>query len=225
MFIVNFVVYLHLKTIYYIKIMKKFIGNIVVNAEDMKVEKCYKKCLSLTEIDNDVPTLIVGLQNAKDNIVEFNILVKTYEDNKIWWTFSRNERRIDYVNDLKAFYECCIHNIIDKLEYKFINTNELSISDIKTLIKKLNNSSKKIYYNDNNKFVFVYDIEDTKKIYGISLNTCAFFGVSREKIKRLFASSKNCHEILNFYSIPKEVKKIINFEIPYELMLYNIFYD
>ena len=103
--------------------MKKFIGNIVVNAEDMKVEKCYKKCLSLTEIDNDVPTLIVGLQNAKDNIVGFNILVKTYENNKIWWTFNRNERRIDYVNDLKAFYECCIHNIIDKLEYKFINTN------------------------------------------------------------------------------------------------------
>lgn len=225
MFIRNFVVYLHLKTIYYIKIMKKFIGNIVVNAEDMKVEKCYKKCMSLTEIDKDVPTLIIGLQNAKNNIVGFNILVKTYEDKKIWWTFNRNERRIDYVNDLKAFYECCIHNIIDKLEYKFINTNELSISDIKTLIKKLNNSSKKIYYIDNNKFVFVYDIEDTKKIYGISLNTCAFFGVSGEKIKRLFVLAKNCHEISNFYSIPKEVKKIINFEIPYELMLYDIFCD
>ena len=225
MFIRNFVVYLHLKTIYYIKIMKKFIGNIVVNAEDMKVEKCYKKCMSLTEIDKDVPTLIIGLQNAKNNIVGFNILVKTYEDKKIWWTFNRNERRIDYVNDLKAFYECCIHNIIDKLEYKFINTNELSISDIKTLIKKLNNNSKKIYYIDNNKFVFVYDIEGTKKIYGISLNTCAFFGVSREKIKRLFVLAKNCHEISNFYSIPKEVKKIINFEIPYELMLYDIFCD
>ena len=225
MFIRIFVVYLHLKTIYYIKNMKKYIGNIVVNAEDMKVEKCYKKCMSLTEIDKDVPTLIIGLQNAKNNIVGFNILVKTYEDNKIWWTFNRNERRIDYVNDLKAFYECCIHNIIDKLEYKFINTNELSISDIKTLIKKLNNNSKKIYYNDNNKFVFVYDIEDTKKIYGISLNTCAFFGVSREKIKRLFASAKNCYKISNFYSIPKEVKKIINFEIPYELMLYDIFCD
>ena len=61
--------------------MKKYIGNIVAN-QKYKVDSCFKKCQTLSEIDETLPTLIIGLQNAKNSIKDFKILVKKYTGQK-----------------------------------------------------------------------------------------------------------------------------------------------
>ena len=47
--------------------MKK-IGNVIVSSPNYKVEDCYNKFLSLSNVDNDLPTMIIGLENAKKYI-------------------------------------------------------------------------------------------------------------------------------------------------------------
>lgn len=39
--------------------MKK-IGNVIVSSPNYKVEDCYNKFLSLSNVDNDLPTMIIG---------------------------------------------------------------------------------------------------------------------------------------------------------------------
>ena len=71
--------------------------------------------------------------------------------------------------------------------------------------------------------VFIYDIEKTKNIYGISLNTCAFYGISKEKILKMIVNNQNNVQIKNFYKIPNNVRRIVNDEIPNELFLLEYF--
>ena len=202
--------------------MKK-IGNIIVSSPNSKVDDCYNKFLSLSNIDNNLPTMIIGLKNAKQNIENFSIFKKEYRNNMLWWTFSETEKRSDYDKDMQNFYEVCINNIINNIKYYNININELTYSKIKKLIKYIKNNNKKIYYIDNNKFVFIYDIEKTKNIYGISLNTCAFYGISKEKILKLIVSNSKNEQKKNFYEIPNKVRRIVNDQIPNEMFLLEYF--
>ena len=202
--------------------MKK-IGNIIVSSPNSKVDDCYNKFLSLSNIDNNLPTMIIGLKNAKQNIENFSIFKQEYRNKMLWWTFSKTEKRSDYDKDMQKFYEVCINNIINNIKYHNININELTYSKIKKLIEYIINNYKKIYYIDNNKFIFIYDIEKTKNIYGISLNTCAFYGISKEKILKMIANNQNNVQIKNFYKIPNNVRRIVNDEIPNELFLLEYF--
>ena len=124
---------------------------------------------------------------------------------------------------MQKCYEVCINNIINNIKQHNININELTYSKIKKLIEYIINNHKKIYYIDNNKFIFIYDIEKTKNIYGISLNTCAFYGISKEKILKIIANNQNNVQIKNFYKIPNNVRRIVNDEIPNELFLLEYF--
>lgn len=199
------------------------IGNVIVSSPNYKVEDCYNKFLSLSNVDNDLPTMIIGLENAKKYIEGFSIFKKKYWNNMLWWTFSKTEKRSDYDKDIQKFYEICINNIINNIKYYNININELTYSKIKKLIKYIKNNNKKIYYIDNNKFVFIYDIEKTKNIYGISLNTCAFYGINKEKILKLIVSNSKNEQKKNFYEIPNKVRRIVNDQIPNEMFLLEYF--
>ncbi len=105
--------------------MKK-IGNIIVSSPNSKVDDCYNKFLSLSNVDNNLPTMIIGLKNAKQNIENFSIFKKEYRNNMLWWTFSKTEKRSDYDKDMQNFYEVCINNIINNIKYYNININELT---------------------------------------------------------------------------------------------------
>ena len=123
--------------------MKK-IGNIIVSSPTSKVDDCYNKFLSLSNVDNNLPTMIIGLKNAKQNIENFSIFKKEYRNNMLWWTFSKTEKRSDYDKDMQNFYEVCINNIINNIKYYNININELTYSKIKKLIEYIINNYKKI---------------------------------------------------------------------------------
>lgn len=205
------------------KNMKRYIGNVVVASSTYKVDKCYKKCFSIDEIDSALPSIIIGLENARSTIDGFNILVKRYNEGMLWWTFSKMERRVDHEIDLNEFYKFCINNIIKNNYYININIINIKNSEVKKYFEILNNKNKKLFYIDNNKFMFVYDIEGTGNVYGISLSTCCFFGIRKSKIINLFRMRHCCKEIKNFYSIPSSVKKLVKCEIPSEMVLLEFF--
>ena len=208
------------------QLMKKYIGNVIVNSPNFKVEECFKKCLSLENIDKTLPTLIIGLENAKKNIENFNILIKQYENNMIWWTFSKTERRIDYEKDIIEFHNFCINNIVEKIDYHYINFINLTYTKAKKCLKYIKNNNKKRYYVDNGKFIFVYDTENSinsKNIYGFSLTTSAFFGLKKSKILSLIENNPQNVQIKNFYSIPNKIRTLVKNDIPNEMVLLEYF--
>lgn len=205
--------------------MEKYIGNIVTSP-NYKLDSCFKKCLKITDIDEKLPTLIIGFQNAKKYISDFNILNKKYNNNMLWWTFSKTERRVDHDNDMVDFHNYCINKITDNIKYYFINYVKLTYNKAKRCINYINNNNKKYYYIDNNKFIFIYDKENSlnsKNIYGFSLTTSAFFGVPRQKIISLIEANKHNTRIKNFYSLPNKIRNLVNNDIPSEIVLLEHF--
>jgi hypothetical protein len=205
--------------------MKKYIGNIVTS-KNYNVDSCFKKCLNISDIDKNLPTLIIGLQNAKNIISDFNILKKRYDNDMIWWTFSKSERRVDHDSDIIEFHSYCILNITKNIKYININYINITYTKAKEYINYINNNNKKYYFIDNNKFVFVYDTvnsNDCKQIYGFSLNTSAFFGISKAKIISLIENNPNNIKISNFYSLPNKIRGLVNDDIPSEIILSEYF--
>jgi hypothetical protein len=207
--------------------MQKFLGNVVVSSPNTKLDKCFKKCLSLSEIDKNLPTLIIGLQNAKKYIDNFSILKKNYDNDMLWWTFTKMERRVDNDKDTDDFKKICINNIVNSINYKNISIINLDTRDkIRRCVNFVKNDKKKYYYIDNNKFIFLYDKENGdkgKNIYGFSLNTAAFFGISKKKVIKLLEENDKNIQIKNFYSIPNNIRRIVNDEIPKEMVLNEYF--
>lgn len=201
--------------------MQKYIGNIIVNKLNYKTDDCFKKCLSIFDIDKTLPTLIIGINKAKELISDFNILKREYSENMIWWTLSKNEKRIDYDKNINDFYNFCITKILEKVEYRNIDIFGLSYSKIKRCLNYVKNDAfEKRYYVDNNKFVFLYD---KNYVYGFSLNTAAFLGIDKRKIISMIDNNNKNKRIDNFYSIPNKIKKIIDDDIPSEMILAEYF--
>lgn len=208
------------------EIMKKYIGNVIVSSPNYKVDECFNKCLNIENIDETLPTLIIGLEKAKKNIEKFNILIKNYNNGMLWWTFSKTERRIDYEKDIIDFHNHCIANIVGKIDYHFINYVDLTYNKAKKCLRYIRNNHKKRYYVDNGKFIFVYDTENgdkSKNIYGFSLTTSAFFGLERKKILSVIENNPNNKQIKNFYSVPNKIRTLVKDDIPSEMVLLEYF--
>lgn len=54
--------------------MKKIIANIITKSNKIDFDFNYNKCKSMEEIDSSLPTFIIGYENAKKFIRDFDIL-------------------------------------------------------------------------------------------------------------------------------------------------------
>jgi len=207
--------------------MQKYIGNIIVNNLNYKIDKCFNKLKLLDDVNNDLPTLIIGLEKARNSISDFNILKREYGDNKtLWWTLSKMEKRVDYDKNIIDFYNFCINNILKGIKYKNIDLINIKYNEAKEYIRFIRNNRKKFYYIDNGKFIFVYDTESDvkdKNIYGISLSTAEFLGINKKNIIELVKNNNRNIELRNFYSIPNNVRKMINDDIVSKMVLNEFF--
>ena len=206
--------------------MKK-LGNIIVNSPNSKVDFWFNKCLSIYNIDKELPTLIIGLEKARELIPNFNILKKDYNNKMLWWTFGKRERSIDNEKDLEEFNSFCVERITDKLKYHFINPLEFDCySKLKRYINFIENKRSKYYYIEDNKFIYLYDKDNREEhrfVYGISLNTFWLYGIKTKNIKKLISNNQNNIQIEHFNKIPTQIRKIIKEDIPKKLILTSYF--
>lgn len=200
--------------------MCRYIGNIVVPNKTFKVDEWFNKCQNIEDVDNSIPTLIIGLKNAKENIKEFSILKKRYGD--CFWTFNKNERYNDYEEDINKFTDFCIKRISDTV-YRYVNVINFTRNDIKKWVDFLKSDRRKYFYNDRNRFLFILDVDKSKVVYGISLSTCNLLSIKTNSVLKLLNSNKNNILLKNFYSIPKELRKKTYTDIPTEMKLMSYF--
>lgn len=152
--------------------------------------KGFVECVKdISLADSTKPILIVGYKNAKTFLGDnFDILNKKISD-KMFWTFNKTERRIDFDEDIKNFYQFCIDNIINNIKYYYINIINLKYNKIKKLYNILLSQEKKyIYINDG--MIYFYFMDN--KILGISLRILKYCGISVKKIiSKLKLNSSN----------------------------------
>lgn len=191
------------------------IGNIITENKRSINKDLLLAFDNIDNVNNNNPTLIIGFENAKRNISNFDILKKDYiiNGNKVYWTFKKNERKYDYDVDVNNFYKICFENIVNSISYNYINIVNLNFKSLKKLVSYFANNNDKYIYIHNNRFVFIYD-SILKQTMGVSLSLLEYVGINPQKVKhKIFTNSKNHHVYKNTYE-DFYLKIIIN-ENPY----------
>lgn len=204
--------------------MQKPIANIVTDTLKTRFDIKVNKCKSLEEIDKSLPTLIIGLGNAKKYINDFNILKKEYKEQKIWWTFLRTERMTDYQEDLQSFYETAIKYAVESIDYEYVDILDCGYKRSKNILKYLfaSNDEKIGYIDNNGSFLFIYS-RKYKKIWGFSLSTMKFYGINESSINKTIKNIRNIDIINDFSTIPYKVRRIVGDKIHHNIILYGYF--
>ena len=169
----------------------------------------------ISEADPTKPILYIGYKNAKKVEGYKNILDKKIKDN-IFWTFKKTESRSDYEIDLENFYKYIINNILDNINYYYINIIYIKYNKLKKLYNILfNYREQKYIYISKNMIYFQYE----NNTYGISLSLLEYMGISTEKILQRIKSNKSNNIIYDktekVHKILKEVGYDNKYSIPY----------
>lgn len=203
--------------------MGRSIANIITDNFKTKFDITVNKCSCIEEIDKSLPTLIIGIENAKKTIKDFNILIKEYKEQKLWWTFNKNERMSDYEEDLKSFYNMAISNVVKDVKYIYVDALECDYNRTKHIFKYLFESDDlKVCYNDNNNFLFVYS-QQYNVIWGFSLSTMKFYGIKENTLNRLIKKINNSKFLTNFSKIPHSVKMNVDNKVHNNIILSTYF--
>lgn len=202
--------------------MEKALANIITSSNKINFNLPVNKCKDMYCQDKSLPTLIIGYENAKKYINDFNILQKFYPNQNVYWTFKRTERGIDYESDLKDFYTTVITNFCDTVNYNPIDFYRVDLKICKKLIKFALSDEKKMVFNENYRYLYVF-CEKYKTVFGFSLSTSKFFGISPQKIVSLFKNNENNEFVYDFSNIPNDVKQIVGEKIDKYMVLYHYF--
>lgn len=195
------------------------IGNIVTKGNKNIYNQLFNVVNSLSEIDNELPTLFIGWELAKQNIKNINILQKKY--GKISWTFTKRERKCDNDVDIVKFYEECLTIAMEKIKFIHINLLTYNYNKIKKIITYLknNNIKKYIFFTKDSNYMFIYS-EGYKTVFGISLSFCEYINIQKKKIWQMI---KNKEVISDTKFIDSDIRRIIGSNTHYILPLYCFF--
>jgi len=182
------------------------IGNIVTNL-DIKEEN-YNIINNLDDINNDLPTLIIGWSLTKTLLDDVSILHKRIKEN-LQWTFSEKERKVDFEIDIELFKKDCYRQLGKDIIYVYIDIIHSSKSKIKKIINKIKSFKEPIFYVGKNKMLYIYD---ENIVFGIDLNMTNLIGIENKRLLKKISDLPNSILIKNeiFNKCSGIVKKINN---------------
>lgn len=192
------------------------IANILANNKKNPFGEIFNVVQVYEDLMVGIPTLIIGLENAKKYIDGFNIIDKQYGD--VWWTFKKTERRCEYEDDIMAFYNYAILHEMEKNQYIYIDILNYGYNKAKKILNFFNSSDKKyVFLTKNSNFMFVY-CEKYNAVFGLSLELCEYLGYEKNRIYKLM---RNCEYVKNTKFIIPEIKKAMGYNTHYILPLYS----
>ena len=183
------------------------VGNIVIPS-NIKEEN-FNICENIDDINNSLPTLIVGWSKTKELFKDkVSILHKQIEED-LYWTFSETERRVDYEIDILKFKDICYKNFGEDIIYLYIDIIHGKLSVIKKIINKIRSLKDPIFYitDKNMLYIFGDDI-----IFGVDLNITEFIGIETQNIINRLINLPNSVLVENeiFNKCKEFIKKLDN---------------
>jgi len=191
------------------------IGNVVCK-KHIKIDKNFNLIKLTNEIIEGLPTLIVGLDNAKSFTDKISYLDRKINTNT-FWTFTRLEKRDLFEEDLFYFIKFSYDELLKSANFKFI---DLILSDSNEINKVFNNikSSDRVITFSYENMVYVHI---NYMIYGFDLRQVDYIGKSKnifiDKIKDMSDVFLSDEKILIEY---KKELSILNDEIKYVPLIY-----
>ena len=199
------------------------IGNIVTDSTANQQNYLFNVVNDMTLIDDTLPTLIIGYDNAKKYIKNYSILKKSYDNNMLQWTFTKRERRSEHNNDLDAFKEFCILRNVKNIKYSYVDIINYSLSRIKKFIKYLRSTDVKYcFITRNSNFIFIY----SKKygiVWGLSLTLCEYMGITKKKVINKIRLNPYNNIIQDISVISEDIRKKVGNNTHYLLPIYQYF--
>jgi len=162
------------------------LGYIVSDKKISKVDGFVGQVNDISLADPTKPILIVGWENAKKHVGYKSILEKELGNN-VYWTFSRSESRSDFEKDLENFYDIIYNNILNKINYIYINIFKLKYNKIKKLYNIVFYSEVKNIYISNGMVYIPY----CGDILGLSLDMLEYCGIAKDKVIKMLKSSSS----------------------------------
>jgi hypothetical protein len=147
--------------------------------------------IEITESPGDftIPTLIIGKKRAIDlfGVENIHVLDKKIQEN-VYWTFAKNERRVDYEEELKKFVNSIENKVNHSVNYYFINIFTEKLSFLKKFIKYIYNNERKSVY-VTSKHIYIYG---GKNVIGLSRGDFEYVGIDSDKvIKKIESNPSN----------------------------------
>lgn len=169
----------------------KILGYIVTSKKLKNIKGFVGQVNDIELADPSKPILIVGWKNAKKHPNYKSVLDKQIGEN-LYWTFSRNESRSDFEEDINKFYDIIYNNISNNINYYYVNIFKLKYNKIKKLYNIIYSTNfNNIYISEN----MVY-IPYNGNVLGLSLNIIEYYGISKEKVIEKIKSNPN-NKIIN----------------------------
>jgi len=144
--------------------------------------------------DKNVPTLVVGWDLTKTNFEKPSILRKKINDN-LYWTFSTEEKRGVFEDDLKKFILKSYNDFIKGVKFFNIDPILYKINSNEELVEKIKAISGGIAYLYMDKVVYIYH---NLNLFSIDLNQLDFIKFDRNIVLSVL---KDC---MTFFSDEKQ---------------------
>jgi len=194
-----------------------FIGNIVTKSIIKSHDK-FNVVDSLDKIIESLPTLIIGWEIVKEINPDADFCNRKLSDN-INWTFTLNEKRNLYEEDLYYFIEECHNKLISKVTYKYIDFVLTNDDDLADTFKNIKNSEKNIAFKFDN-MIYIYS---SNYLFGIDLNIISFVGRNTDKLINYLKTFINVFlEDSNILIEYKGYMDMLNNQVKYIPYLYSI---
>ena len=165
--------------------------------------------------ESDVPTLVVGKKRAVELFGEENVHVLDRDITEtVSWTYAKNERRVDFEEDVKKFIDNVNQKLIRNVSYYFVNIFTEKLSFIKKLIRWIySEKPKSVYVTDNH--IYIYG---GKNVIGISRGDLDYAGIDSDKVIKKISSNPENDVFFDNDFLDENVRKSVrgnNIMIPY----------
>lgn len=198
----------------------KYIGNIITGYSKDKFPSFFNITKKYEERLPNIPTIIVGLEEARANIDGFLIIKKRYND--VWWTYRKTERKYEFDKDIEEFYSYCFKKFLSDVRYFYLNLPKYRYTDVKRIYNWIKEKELKLCFltRDSN-FIFIYDVEKNT-VFGLSLTLCEYIGVERKKVVNLIKTNRYNKFVYDTGFITSDVRGIVGNNTHYILPLASV---
>lgn len=191
------------------------LGQIYTNYKNIDTNDFITITNNKSELNNKIPTLIVGKKNACEIIGESNLkFLDRKVNDKLFWTFGKTERRDEFEKDIKKFNDIIISKLLKDVSYKYVNIFTASYTEIKEILKIIELNKKKTYFIFENTLYLYYN----KIIYGVSLNELEYIGIRRKRLFEIIQRNYYNKSVKAPNLISKKLRNVLKnsvFLVPY----------
>ena len=167
-----------------------YIGKVVTKSKTLPIIDYVQIVADYDASDNSIPTLIIGKSKAESIFGKERIKVLDKKiENNVYWTFAKNERRVDFEADIDAFNDIIIGKLKGAGKYSYYNIFTEDADRTKKFIDWLYTGKRKIIYIIG-KHLYMY-APRTDTVFGISLEDIEYTGKDGNAVLDKIKDNKN----------------------------------